>query len=254
MLTENYREIELSLLDYADVTKMNIRSAENARTTLMGGIGADYDLSENWTIFANGLGNFADVSTNYYANVGLAYRFGCKNNKPGTDEDTAALLNEKIAENEELKKELEEARAREKELQDKLQQEAKVVSEEEAQQMKENTIKSIKISGPTFNFGTTELSESGKEKLKDVVEEIKNYPDADILIEGHTDNIGKEDYNQKLSERRASSIATALKKDYQIPNDISIIGKGEKEPVATNDTKEGRAQNRRVEIIITTAD
>ncbi len=254
LLTENYREIELSLLDYADVTKMNIRSAENARTTLMGGIGADYDLSENWTIFANGLGNFADVSTNYYANVGLAYRFGCKNNKPGTDEDTAALLNEKIAENEELKKELEEAKAREKELQDKLQQEAKVVSEEEAQQMKENTIKSIKISGPTFNFGTTELSESGKEKLKDVVEEIKNYPDADILIEGHTDNIGKEDYNQKLSERRASSIATVLKKDYQIPNDISIIGKGEKEPIATNDTKEGRAQNRRVEIIITTAD
>ena len=254
LLTEDYREIELSLLDYADITKMNIRSAKNARTTLMGGIGADYDLSENWTIFANGLGNFADVSTNYYANVGLAYRFGCKNNKPGTDEDTAALLNEKIAENEELKKELEEARAREKELQDKLQQEAKVVSEEEAQQMKENTIKSIKISGPTFNFGTTELSESGKEKLKDVVEEIKNYPDADILIEGHTDNIGKEDYNQKLSERRASSIATALKKDYQIPNDISIIGKGEKEPIATNDTKEGRAQNRRVEIIITTAE
>jgi outer membrane protein OmpA-like peptidoglycan-associated protein/opacity protein-like surface antigen len=283
LLTRNYNEIKLSLLDYQDQTRMYIRSAENAATSLTGGIGADYDLSENWTIFANGLGNFAEVSTNYYANIGVAYRFSCKHNEKKVDEnleDYKKLVEEKVRAEEELKRQLAEkekelaalrakeekelqdrekalndAKAKEKELQDKIQNyEARIVSAEQAQQMKEKTIKTMRISGPTFKFGTTKLSADGKGKLKDIAQELKNNPDAQVLIEGHTDSVGAEDVNQKLSEQRASSVATSLKKDYKVPNDISVIGKGEKEPIATNDTKEGRAKNRRVEVILTTAE
>ena len=285
LLTDKRNEIEISLLDFADETKMKIWSAENAQTTLTGGIGADYDLSENWTIFANGLGNFADVSTNYYANIGLIYKFGCKHNKKVMNENkkeerVIEIVDNNANEEEELRKQLEEkerelqaaktkeeqelrdrekalreAEEREKALQEQLQNyEAKIVSEQEAQQMKEKTIKSIRISGPTFNFGTTKLSADGKGKLKEVANEIQNYPDAEVLIEGHTDSVGSDEVNQKLSEQRASSVATSLKKDHKIKNDISVIGKGEKEPIASNATKEGRAKNRRVEIILTTAE
>ena len=155
----------------------------------------------------------------------------------------------------EKEKELQDAKEREKELQDKIQKyEANIVNLEQAQQMKEKTIKNIRISGPTFKFGTTQLSANGKEKLKDVTKEIQKYPEADILIEGHTDNIGSDEVNQKISEERASAIATTLKKDYGVKNDIYVIGRGKTEPIASNDTSAGRAKNRRVEIIITTAE
>ena len=233
LLTDKHNEIEMSLLDFADETKMKIWSAENAQTTLTGGIGADYDLSENWTIFANGLGNFAEVTTNYYANIGLVYKFGCKHNKKvvkennvkevivvdnSAEEELRRQLEEKerelqaakakeeqelkerekrLREAQEREKALREAEEREKALQEQIQDyEAKIVSEQEAQQMKEKTIKSIRISGPTFNFGTTQLSADGKGKLKEVAKEIQNYPDADVLIEGHTDSVGSDEVNQ----------------------------------------------------------
>ncbi|MBR3655010.1 MAG: OmpA family protein, partial [Elusimicrobia bacterium] len=246
-----------------------IWSAENAQTTITGGIGANYDLSENWNIFANGLGNFADVSTNYYANVGLMYKFGCPNNKKVTDEDVekiSAMLNDKITSEQMLKKDLEkknkelqEAADREKELKDKVQKYeenvANIVTEEKATKMKQKTIKTFKLGEkPTFVFGTDQLNNNGKESLRQVAAELENYPDAEVLIEGHTDNVGSDEVNQRISENRAASVANTLKKDYKVKNPIAVIGKGKKEPIASNDTAEGRAKNRRVEIIITTAE
>ena len=266
LLTDKQNEIESSLLDFKDETKMKIWSAENAQTTITGGIGVDYDLSENWNIFANGLGNFANVATNYYANVGLMYKFGCINNKKVTDEDVekiTAMLNDKITEEEALKKEIDEkdkelndAKEREKELQNRIQKyEANVVSEQEAEKMKNKKIKTFKLGEkPTFVFGTDQLNNNGKTSLKQVATELENYPDAEVLVEGHTDNVGSDEVNQVISEKRASSVATSLKKDYGVRNNIAVIGKGKSEPIASNDTAEGRAQNRRVEITITTAD
>ena len=269
LLTDKQNEIETSLLDFADETKMKIWSAENAQTTLTGGIGANYDLSENWNIFANGVGNFADVSTNYYANVGLMYKFGCPNNKKVTDEDVekiSAMLNDKITQEEMLKKdlakkdkELQDAADREKELKDKVQKYeenvANIVTEEKATKMKQKTIKTFKLGEkPTVVFGTDQLNGNGKESLRQVAAELENYPDAEVLIEGHTDNVGSDEVNQRISENRAASVANALKKDYKVKNPIAVIGKGKKEPIASNDTAEGRAKNRRVEIILTTAE
>ena len=148
------------------------------------------------------------------------------------------------------------AKEREKELQNRIQKyEANVVSEQEAEKMKNKKIKTFKLGEkPTFVFGTDQLNNNGKTSLKQVATELENYPDAEVLVEGHTDNVGSDEVNQKISEQRASSVATALKKDYGVKNNISVIGKGKTEPIASNDTAEGRAKNRRVEIIVTTND
>ena len=261
LLTEKYNEIELSLLNFEEYSKMKIRSAENAQTTITGGIGADYELSDNWTIFANGLGNFADASTNYYANVGLSYKFSCVNNKSREDEEVKQYL--KDVQDEMKKKDDEIAKLQdkvkkyeqnEKDLKNRMQKyEANVVSEEKAQKMKKKVIKNMRLGEkPTFVFGTDKLNSRGKESLRQVARELENYPDADVLIEGHTDNVGSDEVNQKISENRASTVATTLKRDFNVKNDISVIGKGKKEPIASNATAEGRAKNRRVEIILTT--
>ena len=120
--------------------------------------------------------------------------------------------------------------------------------------MKKKVIKNIKfVEKPTFVFGTDKLNNRGKESLRQVAKELENYPDADVLIEGYTDNVGSDEVNQKISERRAAAIATTLKNDYNVKNDISVIGKGKKDPIASNDTAAGRAKNRRVEVMVTTA-
>ena len=205
------------------------------------------------------------------------YKFGCTKENEKTD-DTDSLrkatedklrreLQEKEnalkakerelqAAKEKEEQELRDAKAKEKELQDKIKNyETKIVSEEQAQKMKEKTIKSIRLEGkPTFKFGTSQLNNNGKESLKKVAKELEKYPDAELLIEGHTDSVGSDEVNQRISEERAAAMAKSLKKDYKVPNDISVIGKGEKEPIASNATKEGRAKNRRVEIILTTAE
>ncbi len=250
LLTEDYNEIETSLLDYQNQTKMKIQSAEMGTLSYGGGLGADYALSDDWTIFANGLVSFADKSNNYYGNIGLTYKFGCVNNVEKTSKEAANLR--KALETKE--KELNAAKEREKELQNRIQKyEATIVSEEKAQQMKEKTVKTVRLNErPTFMFGSDELTEGGRESLRQLAKELEQYPDAEILIEGHTDSMGSEQINQKISENRASKVATTLKKDFGVQNDISVIGKGKSDPIAPNDTAEGRALNRRVEFIITT--
>jgi OOP family OmpA-OmpF porin len=78
---------------------------------------------------------------------------------------------------------------------------------------------------------------------------MKAYPNMTIRIEGHTDNVGSDTYNQKLSEDRARAVFTYLQSK-NMGNRASSIGYGESKPIATNETDEGRAQNRRVEFVI----
>ena len=161
------------------------------------------------------------------------------------------MLNQKL---ERKQKELDEANAKAKQLEKELKNRTPVVVDEsKAAKIKEKVLKQIKLKNkPTFVFGTAKLTNKGKESLAQVVEELKLYPeDSELLIEGHTDSVGPDSVNQKLSEDRAKAIAKSLKEDYKIKNGIHLIGKGEKEPIASNNTKEGRAKNRRVEILIT---
>ncbi|MCE8007330.1 OmpA family protein [Aestuariivita sp.] len=86
--------------------------------------------------------------------------------------------------------------------------------------------------------------------LQAVAGNLQAYPDSTIQIIGHTDNTGDADFNQRLSERRANAVADVLL-DAGVPfSRIRTVGRGESQPVASNLNPQGRAQNRRVEIVI----
>ncbi len=99
-----------------------------------------------------------------------------------------------------------------------------------------------------FEFDSAELRDDSIEELDEVATMLNENPDTLIRIEGHTDSVGTESYNQQLSEQRAQSVADYLA-DQDVPRHRMLIeGRGERDPVASNDTEEGRQQNRRVEI------
>lgn len=83
-----------------------------------------------------------------------------------------------------------------------------------------------------------------------VAQSLNNYPNSRVDVIGHTDNTGEAAYNADLSQRRASSVASVLIGSGVAAGRIAAYGRGEDQPIATNATAEGRAQNRRVEIII----
>lgn len=105
-------------------------------------------------------------------------------------------------------------------------------------------------SGILFQTNSAELQPAVMTSIENLAKVLNKYPDTNILIEGDTDNTGTDEYNQKLSERRAQSVADYAKRLGVAGARISTIGLGESNPVASNDTEIGRQQNRRVEIAI----
>jgi len=99
-----------------------------------------------------------------------------------------------------------------------------------------------------FDFDKAVLKPEGKAKLDELVTKLKGIALEVIIAIGHTDRIGSKEYNQKLSVRRAESVKAHLVSKGIEANRIYTEGKGEHQPVADNKTKEGRAQNRRVEV------
>ena len=105
-------------------------------------------------------------------------------------------------------------------------------------------------SGILFETNSSALQYEAKNNISKLAVILNKYPDTNILVTGHTDSDGTEEYNQALSERRAKSVS-----DYTLGQGInssrlSIIGLGESEPVSSNETVEGKQLNRRVEIAI----
>lgn len=105
-------------------------------------------------------------------------------------------------------------------------------------------------SGILFTTNSYELQAPAKENIASLAKILNKYPDTNILVEGDTDNEGSEEYNQRLSERRAQSVADYAKGLGVVGSRFTTIGHGESNPVASNETVEGRQQNRRVEVAI----
>lgn len=99
-----------------------------------------------------------------------------------------------------------------------------------------------------FDFDKSVLKPEGKAKLDDLVGKIKDINLEVIIAVGHTDAVGSDSYNQKLSVRRSEAVKAYLVSKGVEKNRVYTEGKGEKQPVADNKTSEGRAKNRRVEI------
>ena len=102
-----------------------------------------------------------------------------------------------------------------------------------------------------FKFGKTELPDEAKARLDAVVGQLKGTKDKDLYIEveGHTDNVGTKEGNYELGLERAETVKRYLYMQHQIPlHKINVISYGEEKPVSPNNTKDGRAQNRRVVI------
>ena len=109
--------------------------------------------------------------------------------------------------------------------------------------MKENMV--------NFAFNSSELSSATKTNLDKLAKVLVNNPDTNINIYGHTDNKGTDAYNMTLSEKRANSVVNYLASHGVKRNRMFAKGMGESNPVATNETEAGRAENRRVEFAIT---
>ncbi len=102
-----------------------------------------------------------------------------------------------------------------------------------------------------FDFDKADIRSDQIPELQKAVNFVRKYSGSKIMIEGHTCNIGTDEYNQALSERRAEAVKRYLIKEGAAEESkISTVGHGESRPVASNETKEGRAQNRRVEVLI----
>ncbi len=105
-------------------------------------------------------------------------------------------------------------------------------------------------SGILFDVDQSNLKDQYKGELSELSRILNKYDDTNIMLAGHTDSTGSEDYNLKLSQKRADSVANYLASQNVNSARFTTEGYGETQPVATNDTEAGRAQNRRVEVAI----
>ncbi|SHE72222.1 Outer membrane protein OmpA [Modicisalibacter ilicicola DSM 19980] len=106
-------------------------------------------------------------------------------------------------------------------------------------------------SSVTFGFDSSELTPAARQALNDASAVMREYPETRITVAGHTDSSGSEQYNQRLSERRAEAVGNYLMQGGVARQRLDIVGYGENQPVASNANEQGRAQNRRVEITLT---
>lgn len=113
------------------------------------------------------------------------------------------------------------------------------------------TTKSVSLNAESlFDFDSSELTYNIE--LESLAKQLTLYPKDKVSIVGHTDSVGSKAYNQQLSERRAQAVADYFKRMGVAESRLSVVGQGEEHPIASNDTTEGRALNRRVEVLFDT--
>ena len=101
-----------------------------------------------------------------------------------------------------------------------------------------------------YDFDSAELRPQARTNLRNLASTLEDFEETEVLVVGHTDATGTDAYNQRLSELRAVAAAEFLTEQGIRPSRITTVGRGESEPVAANETAEGRQENRRVEVAI----
>jgi outer membrane protein OmpA-like peptidoglycan-associated protein len=104
--------------------------------------------------------------------------------------------------------------------------------------------------GILFDFDRSDVRPDAQAELTKLGRILNKYDDTNVMVEGHTDATGSDQYNMDLSVRRASSVGTYLAAQNVARDRLSAVGFGELKPIASNDTDDGRQQNRRVEVAI----
>jgi len=137
--------------------------------------------------------------------------------------------------------------------------ETTVVKDDVVLAAKEEVVAEQFIQNLRFEFNSANLAAADKQELDVVNQQIEAFRPllrqnvAHMNVIGHTDSVGPEAYNQKLSERRAQAVADYFATEGEVPQEtLRVSGRGESEPIASNDTDAGRAQNRRVVIEVVT--
>jgi outer membrane protein OmpA-like peptidoglycan-associated protein len=109
----------------------------------------------------------------------------------------------------------------------------------------------VNMSDVLFDSGRYTLRPAAREKLAKISGIVVAHPGLNLQVEGHTDSVGSDEYNQQLSERRSAIVRDFLVQQGVSSSSISARGFGKSIPVSSNDSAEGRAQNRRVELVVT---
>jgi outer membrane protein OmpA-like peptidoglycan-associated protein len=133
---------------------------------------------------------------------------------------------------------------------DKQEQELRQIEGVEVSRPSEGEISVRLTNDILFDYNSAELRGASRTTLNDLATNFRQYPDNRIIVEGHTDSSGTDQYNQRLSEQRAANVADYLIDQGVASGALTVYGYGESRPKASNDTAEGRQQNRRVEIHI----
>jgi outer membrane protein OmpA-like peptidoglycan-associated protein len=137
------------------------------------------------------------------------------------------------------------------EIESKIIEEARKIPEASARSTDRGVV--ISMGGELFSAGGSQVRKDMRDRLKTLSELLKKYPDHKVVIEGHTDSVGSEESNLKISTERAHNFLRYLADNEGIPLErLSSVGYGESRPIASNINEEGRRQNRRVDIVILT--
>ena len=199
------------------------------------GIGAEKQLSDDWALrveyqyfddFDDKI--IQDLNSNLVT-VGLSYNFGT-GNTTASAAAAAATASMTQAPSEPITE--------------------PVVVEEEKTTVVVTKAHTESFSQGMFETNSTELSTDGKIALVPLIEVLKAHPQSTVEVVGHTDSTGAAEYNMMISKKRAAAVAAHIEEQGIDADRITATGEGEENPVASNDTAEGRAQNRRVEATI----
>jgi outer membrane protein OmpA-like peptidoglycan-associated protein len=105
-------------------------------------------------------------------------------------------------------------------------------------------------SGILFDTGKSDLKDAARTNIQNLAATMKNNPETNIMVIGHTDAVGSDQFNMNLSQQRAAAVKSYAAAQGIASSRLTTVGKGESEPIADNSTDTGKSQNRRVEIVI----